>query len=155
VLREWQKSDRIEDVKNILVPVDGSNVSNFAAAHAGLIASRIDGNVTLLHVWDKKNEKVLARMKNEKVSISDMKSAICRKVLDDAEDTMMTTGLIDRKVIDGEASEVVVTESNEYDLVVMGTWGRGGIKKFLLGGTAENVAQHAQAPVLLVRGIPD
>jgi nucleotide-binding universal stress UspA family protein len=54
----------------------------------------------------------------------------------------------------GHAAEQILEEtaSGAYDLVVVGTRGRRGITRFLLGSTAERIAHHAGAPVLLVQG---
>jgi nucleotide-binding universal stress UspA family protein len=58
------------------------------------------------------------------------------------------------KVRVGHAAEQILEEvaSGGYDLVVVGTRGRRGITRFLLGSTAERVARQAEAPVLLVQG---
>ncbi len=40
---------------------------------------------------------------------------------------------------------------NSMDLIIMGTKGRTGIARFLLGSVANGVVQHAHCPVLLVR----
>ena len=58
------------------------------------------------------------------------------------------------KVRVGQAAEQILEEaaSGEYDLVVMGTRGRHGITRFLLGSTAERIARQAAVPVLLVHG---
>jgi len=157
VLREWNRKKKVKSIQNILVPVDGSDISNFAAAHAALIANKVFGTITLLNIWEKRDEKLLGKMKIKKgnLNLSDLKSQICRDALDDAKKTMITRKKIVEKVIDGEAGETIITESENHDLVVMGTWGKGGIKKFLLGDTAESVAQHAHCPVLLVRGVQE
>jgi nucleotide-binding universal stress UspA family protein len=54
----------------------------------------------------------------------------------------------------GQAAEQILDEvaSGEYDLIVVGTRGRHGITRFLLGSTAERVARQAEVPVLLVQG---
>ena len=54
----------------------------------------------------------------------------------------------------GHAAEVILDEAStgRYDLLVVGTRGRSGITRFLLGSTAERVARQAAAPVLLVQG---
>lgn len=54
----------------------------------------------------------------------------------------------------GQAAEQILEEiaSGAYDLVVVGTRGRHGITRFLLGSTAERVARQAEVPVLLVQG---
>jgi len=51
------------------------------------------------------------------------------------------------------ANELVdFAERSDIDLIVMGTLGRTGIQKFLLGSVAENVVRHSKRPVLVVRG---
>jgi nucleotide-binding universal stress UspA family protein len=51
------------------------------------------------------------------------------------------------------ADEIIGFAEREYiDLIVMGTQGVTGIKKFLLGSVAENVVRHSKKPVLVVRG---
>ncbi len=57
------------------------------------------------------------------------------------------------KVRVGHAAEQILEEAapGEYDLVVVGTRGRHGITRFLLGSTAERIARQASAPVLLVQ----
>ena len=50
------------------------------------------------------------------------------------------------------AEEIIgFAEKNDIDLIVMGTHGRTGIKKFLLGSVAEKVVRHATKSVLVVR----
>ncbi|MFN2242219.1 MAG: universal stress protein [Anaerolineae bacterium] len=58
------------------------------------------------------------------------------------------------KVRVGQAAEQILEEiaSGEYDLVVVGTRGRHGITRFLLGSTAERITRQAEVPVLLVQG---
>jgi nucleotide-binding universal stress UspA family protein len=58
------------------------------------------------------------------------------------------------KVRVGQAAEQILEEAapGEYDLVVVGTRGRHGITRFLLGSTAERIARGASVPVLLVQG---
>ena len=51
------------------------------------------------------------------------------------------------------ANEIVdFAEKNGIDLIVMGTLGRTGIDRFLLGSVAENVVRHSKKAVLVVRG---
>ena len=56
----------------------------------------------------------------------------------------------------GSAAEEIVhaAESGQFDVVVMGTHGRSGIGRLLLGSVAETVMRHAQIPVLTVREGP-
>lgn len=155
VLSELHEKKRLDIIQNILVPVDGSNISNFAVAHAGLIADKLNGTINLLHVWEKKYEKWLMKITRDNIDIIKLKDQICKIILDEAENKMITKEQVKRDIIDGEPSDVIVSESEKYDLIVMGTHGRSGIKKFLLGSNAENVAQHVDIPVLLVHSMPD
>ena len=51
------------------------------------------------------------------------------------------------------ANEIIdFAEENDIDLIVMGTLGRTGIQRFLLGSVAENVVRHSKRAVLVVRG---
>jgi nucleotide-binding universal stress UspA family protein len=55
------------------------------------------------------------------------------------------------KIEEGSPSRKIVDESKFNDLVVMGTLGRSGISKLLLGSVAERVVRFAECPVLVVR----
>jgi len=55
------------------------------------------------------------------------------------------------KVVEGSPAKKIVDEAENYDLVVMGTLGRTGISKLLLGSVAERVVRFAPCPVLVVR----
>jgi nucleotide-binding universal stress UspA family protein len=58
---------------------------------------------------------------------------------------------------EAHASEEILAEAarERYDLLVVGTRGRRGITRFLLGSTAERIVRHASVPVLLVQGERD
>jgi nucleotide-binding universal stress UspA family protein len=52
------------------------------------------------------------------------------------------------------AHEIVdFAEKNDVDLIVMGTLGKTGVQKFLLGSVAQNVVRHSRKAVLVVKGV--
>ena len=53
---------------------------------------------------------------------------------------------------DPAAAVVRVAAHDRHDLIVMGTHGRTGVTRWLMGSVAENVLRHAHCPVLIVRG---
>ena len=57
------------------------------------------------------------------------------------------------KVIIGEPADEIIKFANDekMDLIIMGTTGLGGIKKFVFGSVARNVSEKAPCPVMLVR----
>jgi nucleotide-binding universal stress UspA family protein len=61
---------------------------------------------------------------------------------------------VESVILKGSPADEIVdfAEKNDIDLIVMGTLGRTGIEKFLLGSVAENVVRHSKKPVLVVRG---
>jgi nucleotide-binding universal stress UspA family protein len=58
---------------------------------------------------------------------------------------------IERQVIEGGATEVLVGAATEGDLLVVGSRGHGGLAGLLLGSTSQQCAHHASCPVVIVR----
>jgi len=61
---------------------------------------------------------------------------------------------LEGRLVEGEASDSLVTEAAEADLIVVGSRGRGGIKSALLGTVSGHVIQHASCPVVVVKAPP-
>ena len=61
---------------------------------------------------------------------------------------------IDRLTIEGHPAEEIIkfAEKNSINLIVMGTLGKSGLDRFLLGSVAEKVVRNSKIPVLVVRG---
>ncbi|MBR7152486.1 MAG: universal stress protein, partial [Candidatus Methanomethylophilaceae archaeon] len=51
----------------------------------------------------------------------------------------------------GVPVNVIVDESSNYDVIVMGTLGRTGVSKFLMGSVAEKVVRASRCPVMVVK----
>ncbi|MBM2822385.1 MAG: Universal stress protein UspA-related nucleotide-binding protein [Thermoleophilia bacterium] len=58
---------------------------------------------------------------------------------------------IERLLIEGDAGEVLVSQSASADLVVVGSHGRSGIKAALLGSVSRHVVDRAACPVVVVK----
>lgn len=58
-------------------------------------------------------------------------------------------------ILEGSPADKIVdfAEENDIDLIVMGTLGRSGIQKLLLGSVAQNVVRHSRKAVLVVKGV--
>jgi nucleotide-binding universal stress UspA family protein len=59
---------------------------------------------------------------------------------------------IEPRVDQGSAAAVLVEESRDADLLVVGSRGHGGFAQLLLGSVSQQCAQHAFCPVVIVRG---
>jgi len=53
-------------------------------------------------------------------------------------------------LLEGRAAEVILKEAEKHDLIVMGTHGRTGLDRLLLGSVAQEVVRKSPKPVLLV-----
>jgi nucleotide-binding universal stress UspA family protein len=58
------------------------------------------------------------------------------------------------RVLEGAAADVLVAESRDADLLVVGSRGHGGFAQLLLGSVSQQCAHHAECPVVIVRPKP-
>lgn len=141
--------------KRILVPVDGSETSNKALATALQLAREGNGSVRLVHSFD---ELVYLTGFEYSSNILDVAREYAQKVLNDglagakAAQVPADTRLCDQS--GRRLGELVAEEARAWpaDLIVVGTHGRRGIGRVLLGSGAEQVIRLAPVPVLSVRG---
>jgi nucleotide-binding universal stress UspA family protein len=62
---------------------------------------------------------------------------------------------IERRVVEGRPAQVLVDESRDSELLVVGSRGLGGFGGLLLGSVSQQCAQHAACPVVIVRAVSD
>jgi nucleotide-binding universal stress UspA family protein len=136
--------------KRILVPVDGSETSGQALAAALQLAQLKGGCVRLVYVLEE-----VSHVNGYALHLAHDHA---RKVLDAASATAKAAGVdCDERLVDVPGSrlgEIVSEEARswEADLVVVGTHGRRGVGRALLGSGAEQVIRLAPVPVLTIRG---
>ena len=58
---------------------------------------------------------------------------------------------IEQKIVEGDAGDALVAESESAELVVVGSHGRTGLKAALLGSVSRHVVSHAACPVVVVK----
>ena len=134
-------------VKNILFPTDFSGTSRTALAYAAAIARHFESAVHLVHVVTPVASVLPfepfpldCRTPAEEQLATFLKSDILRDV---AHDGLLKEGNLSN-VLQG------LFEEHVFDLIVMGTHGRGGLQKLALGSTAEEIIRSAPCPVLAV-----
>lgn len=137
--------------ETILLPTDGSDAADSAVEHALDLAKTYDATLHVLYVVDEgayggldvRTEMIREGLETEGTKAVD---AIRRRA-DDAGVLVVgevTTGRPYRKIRS-------YADRNDVDLIVMGTHGRRGIDRYLLGSVAEKVVRLADAPVMTVR----
>jgi nucleotide-binding universal stress UspA family protein len=137
--------------KKILIPTDGSEYTK-AAIGKGLELPRLMGaEVTAFYVVDQ-TSFINFPMDSTIVSVY----SLLEKEGKDAVDYVKTEGgkigvNVNAIVEEGSPVRKIVEASRAHDLIVMGTLGRTGMSKILLGSVAERVVRYAHCPVLIVR----
>ncbi|MCI5775755.1 MAG: universal stress protein [Aerococcus sp.] len=142
----------LETISKILVPVDDSKQSEYAAAQAARIAKTSGASLTFINVI-RENESLAH------VLTADEREAIVRareKLLTDHQ-ARATTIFPDlhssTKVHFGDARQIILNqlETNDYQLIIMGATGKSAFKRVLIGSVAQFITRHSPVPVLLVR----
>jgi len=137
--------------ERILVPTDGSEGANAAADHAIDIARQYDATLHALHVIDVRMSPLSTEMDRESALqlLDQSGERPTAPVLDRAEEAGVPATEAIRLGVPPETVLEYVDE-NDIDLVVMGTHGRTGLERTLLGSTTERVVRTADVPVLTV-----
>lgn len=151
-------------ISKILVGIDGSEYSFKASIHALEIAKNHNSKTIPLHILTEKiSYEYEGNIDNPDTAYS-VKKGLLQKYIEEAErwfdSIKQTHSNIDNLNFD---TEILITKKsitddiiefakvNSIDLIVMGTRGRSGLKKILLGSTALSVVTHTHCPVLVVR----
>ena len=146
--------------KRILVPVDGSDLSNDAFEQAVSLAKLVEGTVTVIHVIEHMYSDYTILEGQEMISASTLIRSETREQVQTflAEYSLQgkKEGVEIRTLIkEGPVAHEIINISKSFDLIIIGTHGRRMIASLLMGSVAEKVSRHAHCPVMLVRKIGD
>jgi nucleotide-binding universal stress UspA family protein len=146
--------------RRILVPVDGSGTSALGLQQALGLAKDQRAQLRVLNVID---ERVMATAADA-YGAADMSALLQsmeetgKKALEEAA-ALAKAGKVRAETAQVQSrgryvSDVILDQAKTWraDLIVMGTHGRRGLNRLLLGSDAERVLREAPVPVLLVRG---
>jgi len=143
--------------KNILVPVDGSNFSTNAARVAVNIAEKYGSNITLLHVISYSHLPTIDPSQTSLVITEEILTGLKKqgeKILQDPLEAIgPKTVNVNMELTWGSPAQVIMEKANDkpYNLIVMGSRGRGGIAGLLLGSVSNRVSRLAACPVMIVK----
>jgi nucleotide-binding universal stress UspA family protein len=140
--------------QKILIATDGSSPSA-RAARLGLGLAKLSGaKVTAIYVVDVMRLSHIpgyAAVPGIKDSILDLMIAEAEKATREIEETARELDIpCERLVARGDPADEILKAAPGVDLLVLGSVGRSGLNKFLLGSVAEKVVRNSQVPVLLV-----
>jgi nucleotide-binding universal stress UspA family protein len=138
------KSDQRTDLKNIICPVDYSDPSKRALKNAILLSARLQSSLTILAVF----EPITYVSPRIKVDL-EKENALRQKRFDREMEEfirdfdlnginhqiVIQTGIVHEKILQS-------IKDNEYGLLIMGTNGRSGLSRFLMGSITEKVIRE-------------
>ena len=145
--------------KVILVPIDFSEQSKRTLAYATRIAARDGATIRLLHVFQVPDYAVTQYEHRQQGSEQlrnqvDWAEEEAQEHLNAVESELLGKGVKVKAYLRvGYPFEeiLLMAKDPKVDLVIIGSHGRSGIKRLLLGSTAQRVVEHAQCPVLVVK----
>jgi nucleotide-binding universal stress UspA family protein len=147
-------------LEHILVPVDGSEYSHYAAEHAVRIAQAHDADLLFLHVVDEQVVMELAQHEGEdgplraRERLRENGETYLRACARLAEERHLPHR---EEVAEGDPATVVCETAarNGVNLIVMGKIGRRGARRILMGSITRRVAESTDCPLLIVTGPPE
>jgi nucleotide-binding universal stress UspA family protein len=143
--------------KHILVPVDGSGTAMLAVNEAISLARAFESTITLVNVIDYYPfVGIGADYAFGQTEYMEAATASANQALDAATAAVRGAGMeCAHKVVEGEVVHEGILETANAcgaDLIIMGSHGRHGIEKLLLGSVVQRVLSHTRVPVLVMRG---
>ena len=135
----------------ILIPTDGSEYTKEAITKGLELAKVLDAEVTALYVVDQ-TSFINFPMDSTIVSVYSLLEKEGKDAINYVKVEGEKLGLTVKVMIEeGNPSRKIMEVSKQFDLIVMGTLGRTGVSKLLLGSVAEKIVRFAECPVLVVR----
>ncbi len=140
----------------ICCPIDFSETSRAALEEAAELARRFEAGLTLLHVFEPPVASADLMVGPPEMFEQTAKDLERKLELWKTEAERRGAKAVRALVVTGAAATETVRFAREggYDLVVMGTHGRRGLRHLVLGSVAERVVREAPCAVLVVRPQP-
>ncbi|MBB3176821.1 universal stress protein [Variovorax sp. Sphag1AA] len=154
--------------QRILVPVDGSPVSNRGLDEAVRLAKLTQGRLRLVHVIDELSLALAMDAQSGRAGsyLQSVRDDGAR-VLEDAKRSVVAAGIevetslherysptvYPAVIAESSVDDIVIAEATQWkaDLIVLGTHGRRGVSRLVMGSSAERIVRRAPVPILLVR----
>ncbi len=137
---------------NIVVGYDESLSSKAALKEASLRVKQHGGKLTLVHAvfFDQEEFAILPSQIEKRFEIG---TQVCGEAKKNLQDEFGLNGSIESYVCQGEPPEVILetAQGKKADLITLGTYGRKGIKRLLMGSVTSQVILNAACDVLVVK----
>ena len=146
-------TNTFDSIRKILVPIDGSDYSMRAAEFGISIAKLLNAEITVVYVIDTVVLDQIAKLTERAQAERELKGdgeRYLKYVHSLAEKAIVKASALLAK---GRPFEQIVhlAKGLHIDLIVMGTFGRQGAERILMGSVAERVIEYSTCPVLVVK----
>jgi nucleotide-binding universal stress UspA family protein len=137
-------------IEKILLATDGSPASEQACDHAIDLASQMGTRllvISVLGAGSRPSESTPDAVPDSRDSLTTKAQAIVARARAAGADAAFL-------VWEGDPGEAIVAaaESENVDLIIVGSHGRSGVSRFLIGSVSDYVVRNARCPVMVVRG---
>jgi nucleotide-binding universal stress UspA family protein len=138
-------------VKNILVPLDGSNLAESALPAAAYLADKLNSRVTLLHVIEENAPKQI----HGEIHLTNPDEAqhyLQRLASSHFQPGIKVETHVHKEIVQNVAKSIVSHSRDEFapDLIVLSAHGHGGLRDIILGNIAQQVLTSSPVPILLI-----
>lgn len=140
-------------IKRIIVGTDFSDEAERAVTYALDLARQLGAEVTLLHAYELPVYPLPEGAVYATAEVATRASVVAQAALDAALERCRDSGVNVKALLrDGSPHRELLREADslDVDLIILGTHGRSGIGRLLLGSVAELTVRHATRPVLVV-----
>jgi nucleotide-binding universal stress UspA family protein len=156
----WDKGD-LDQVnkegamyKKILMPTDGSACSQKAITTGLDLARTMGASVTFMYAVEGIGSTLWVSPESVPYGlelIEDLKR-VGKEALSKASELATAAGIsAETRLVEARPVEAILAEAKNHDLIVMGTHGRSGLDRFMMGSVTEAVLHRSDKPVLVLR----
>lgn len=143
-----------ENIKEILVPVDGSVNSIRAARFAMEMASAMDVGVRLFYVFPAASVEIIGMAGMSRADIDQAAQAAAQRAFDETREALGSDMIeqVEQETSIGDPAEEIIryTEDDQTVMVVLGRRGLSRMKSLMLGSVSDKVIRHARSPVTVI-----
>jgi nucleotide-binding universal stress UspA family protein len=135
------------------VGVDGSEGSRKALTWAAAEAANHGADLVVLNVWEHTLPPPTGSVSVSEHYVPESSQRTTEELLQEITEELGENPpvAVQPRVKQGNAARVLIEESADADLLVVGTRGRGGFRGLVLGSVSQHVAAYARCPVTVVR----
>jgi len=139
-----------------MVATDGSELVKKAVDTAIEISKNGQAKLYAVHMIALEGNSIIhSRGKEQKKALKEQLIVEGKKATDYVENIGRIANVrVESTILEGNPANEIVdfAEKNDIDLIVMGTHGKTGTQRFLIGSVSENVVRHSERAVLVARG---